>query len=579
MCRHNLLRGASAGALTLVLASLANAQQSLPTIDIGARRSGTPSTTSTGTDTTPGLATRSETSRSTQPKTPAEGYVVSNATTATKTDVPIREVPASVAVVPRQVMVDQNDVRLQDALENVSGVHSNNNDAASYVFKLRGFSSFDLYRNGLLIPSAVPTFTDTANLERIEVLKGPASILFGRAEPGGVINLITKQPLDQPRYVAQQEFGSYDYYRTQWDLTAPVTEIPGLSYRFSGAYQNAGSFREFQGGSRVIIAPVITYRPSTWTEFTVDSQYLGFQTQGDVGLPIIGSQPASIPTSRSFQEPNDPRDRNESFMVSYNFRQNLTEDWKITNRFLYSDSWLADLNVQPISLRTDLVTLNRRARFQDLKGNAFSTNIDMEGKFLALGGKHDFLMGLDYFNSYFDYVRSQGTTIYPINLYFPIYGMVPSIAYQDAVIGSFSKSHQSVLSRQKGLYIQDHISWFDRLHLLIGARYDVADAVNGIVRGQNATKELAIINRLGARLRTDTGWSPRVGAVFDILPVLSAYANYSQSFGANNGISTSGQTFAPERGKQWEFGFKLEAFKGLSATLAFFQITKSGVLT
>lgn len=585
MLRSTLLRGVSAGALTLTLFSsnAVLAQQALPTIEVGAaRRSAAPQRAAQPTIApVSGPVVPVASSRPSEPKTPAEGYVVTNATTATKTDVPLKELPVDVAVVPKQVIADQAANRLQEALENVSGVHGNNNDLIGCVYKLRGFTVFDIFRNGLNTAAggACTTIFETANLERIEVLKGPASVLYGRAEPGGLINMVTKQPLDQPRYMVEQEFGSYDHYRTQWDVTAPIKEIPGLSYRFSGAYQDEGSFRAFQGGRRLFLAPVVTYRPSAWTEFTVDMQYLGARTQGDVGFPIVGSQPSVVPTSRSFQEPNDPRDRSENYIVSYNFRQNLTEDWKVTNRFLYSDVWFDEANIQPVGLQANQHTLNRRTRFQDLKGYTYSTNIDLEGKFIALGGKHDFLMGLDYLNSYYDYVRSQGSGVFPIDLYYPVYGTVPSWAYQDAINGTFSKGHQSVLARQKGFYVQDHVTWFEKLHLLLGARYDVANAVSGVSRGQNASKELAIAARLSARDRIDTGWSPRAGVVYDITQQVSAYASYSQSFGQNNGLSTVGQTFPPQRGKQWEVGLKAEAFTGLSATLAFYQLTKSGLLT
>jgi iron complex outermembrane receptor protein len=144
-----------------------------------------------------------------------ESYTVTHATTATKTDTPLMETPAAVQVIPRQVIQDQRANRLQDVLQNVSGVRSNNNDLEGYVYKLRGFTSLDLYRNGLRVPggSSQPTIAESANLERVEVVKGPASVLFGRAEPGGLINLVTKRPLMQPYYKLEQEFGSYNHYR------------------------------------------------------------------------------------------------------------------------------------------------------------------------------------------------------------------------------------------------------------------------------------------------------------------------------------------------------------------------------
>jgi iron complex outermembrane recepter protein len=599
-----LRRGVSACALSLFISSsAAEAQQSLPTIDIGgARRAGTTrgaptrnptqSAASTGqsSDPAPGVASRFPS----EPKTPEQGYVVTNATTGMKLDIPIKETPASIAVVPKQVMQDQNITRLQEALENVSGVQSNNNDLEGYNFNIRGFRSLFIYRNALAVPGgeANPQIFDTANIERIEVLKGPASILYGRSEPGGLISIITKQPLDQPRYVVEQQIGSYDHYRTQWDFSTPSALVPGLAARVSGAYQSSGSFRKFQGGDRVVVAPVISYRPSDWTELTLDTQFMSNRAQSDIGQPSLGPYgrlPWPLPNNRSFQEPNDPRDRNDSYNVSYNFRQNLNEDWKVTNRFLYTETWLGKPMISAWAVQPDNLTFDRVSQYQDLHGRTFSTNLDVNGKFETFGAKHNFLFGLDYLNSYFDYYFGNGFDFYPISLYAPIYGTVPTFAYWDAIAGRGFKYHSSNLTRQKGMYAQDYVTVLDRLHLLIGARYDVADATRGASVSNFDTGDLAdvlapnknaaIASRLAAPTNQFTGWTPRAGAVVDITPEVSAYGSYSRSFGSGNGFDAAKQALPPEKGLQWEVGLKAQVLKDVSATLAFFQITKSNVAT
>ncbi len=420
-------------------------------------------------------------------------------------------------------------------------------------------------------------------------MKGPASVLYGRAEPGGLINLITKQPLDRARYVVDQQVGSFNWYRTQWDFTSPIAEAPGLAYRFSGAYQTNGSFRRFQGGERMLLAPVVSYRPTAWTEFTAEGQFLAQKAQSDVGVPPYGPKPAPIPLSRSFQEPNDPRDRIDSFNVGYKFRQNLTEDWKVTNRFLYSSTTnaqkpnISSFCTTPYCVDPDMRTLERIVQYQSLAGRSFSTNIDLEGRFWALGGRHDFLMGLDYMNSLYDYYFGDGGVLFPIDIFNPVYGTVPSFAFCNAQAGTGFKGHSSVLTRQKGLYVQDQVTWFERLHFLVGARFDVADVTRGVSNSfggdYSASKDLAIADRLAAPTRVDHALSPRAGVVFDVMPELSVYGSYSRSFGVNNGFGANGESLGPQRGQQWEAGLKAEPLSGLSATLAFFQITKTGVPT
>jgi iron complex outermembrane receptor protein len=543
----------------------ASGAEALPTIEIGAEQH--PSGAQRGA----GAANA----------TPAEGYVAQESTTALKMSVPLKQTPASIAIVPKQIIHDQAINALQDALENVSGVRSNNDSITGYLYKLRGFSSVDLYRNGLRSSDAQFT-PELANVERIEVLKGPASVLYGRAEPGGVINLVTKQPLSAPRYVIEQQFGSYAHYRTQWDLSAPVAEAPGLSWRFSGAYQNNRSFRDFERGSRYIVAPVVKYEPTPWTELVVDLQYTANAMRVVTGLPVIGDAPAPVPIGRTFQDGNDPIDRAEVFIGSYKLRQNLIEDWKVTNRFHYVSSWWDQSLAAPFSVQADQVTFDRFTYWQNDSRRTFSTNIDLEGKFTTFGMKHIFLFGLDYYNKTFEYYGANGEVASPMNIFAPIHGLVPT--YHDALIGVGSKFHLSDLVRQKGFYVQDHITFLDdRAHVLLGARFDVADVVRGFTFSccgdYGATKQGAVDERWKARPRTDSGFSPRVGLVYDISPEVSAYGSYSQSFGANNGFSASGENFAPQKGVQWEVGLKAQALANLSATLAFFQITKSNLTT
>jgi iron complex outermembrane receptor protein len=162
-------------------------------------------------------------------------YTVTNSSIATKTDTPIMNIPQSIQVVPRAVMNDQKAARITDALENVSGVRAQPSLGTGNNFIIRGFQNQNVYRNGLRANNSFRQEFDTANLQSIEVLKGPAQ-LYGRTEPGGLINLTTKKPLDIPYYSLEQRFGSYDLYRTEWDATGPVTSDKSLLYRFTGAY-------------------------------------------------------------------------------------------------------------------------------------------------------------------------------------------------------------------------------------------------------------------------------------------------------------------------------------------------------
>lgn len=184
-----------------------------------------------------------------------ESYSVSHAQTATKTDTPLMDTPMSVKVVPQQVMLDQQVVRIDQALRNVSGVISG--AEGDQQFNVRGFDQFNFYRDGYPFQSQWFHGEDLTNIDRVEVLKGPGSILYGRSEPAGIINFVTKQPLDTPYYSLRQQFGSYGWFRTNADLTGPLTEDKRVSYRFNLGYQMNQNFQEFGGNERLIIAPQI----------------------------------------------------------------------------------------------------------------------------------------------------------------------------------------------------------------------------------------------------------------------------------------------------------------------------------
>lgn len=542
---------------------------------------------------------------------PNEGYnAPAVSQTTTKIDVPTFDLPIAVQTVPEQIIQDQSAFTIQEAIENVSGVRSANNNVEGYVFNIRGFDSFNVFRDGLLIGVAIPQSYDTSNLQDVQVLKGPASFLFGRADPGGVINLVTKKPLDAPYYSISQDFGSFNLYRTVWDLTGPV-QVPeldkgALSYRFSGSYTNGGQFVDFINNSNVFLAPSVTWKIDPATTLTVDGQYTHQDAQSFVGIPAVGSYPASLPVYRSLQEPNEPPDTVRSALIAYDFKHHFDNNWTITNRFLAARATItkSDLtggcfffldptapgpcqdqagnDLQP----QDLV---RNITYQKLTGTNYSANLDLTGKFYVGDVKNNVLIGTDYFYQYFNYILS-GAGNFPINIYNPVYGTVPTSAYYGAPLlawggGADFTSFSSHAEKDLGIYAQDLITLFDSLHILLGARYDLADERSG---NSNTFSTLDAIPNIGeayARfgsnpVQHNQAFSPRVGVNYQPVPWLGFYGSYTKSFGAANGISSNDQPLPPEIGEGWEGGVKAELLdRRLAATLAFFDITKSNVLT
>lgn len=520
-------------------------------------------------------------------------YTVANSSTALKTDTPVIETPASVQVVPRTVMNDQKSVRIKDALENVSGVRAQPTLGMGTGFIVRGFRQDQVFRNGLLTTQSngFNSEFDTANLESVEVLKGPAAMLYGRGEPGGLINVTTKKPLDLPYYSLEQQFGSYDYYRTQWDATGPIDDDKTLLYRFTGSYQNNESFRDLIFTDRVMVSPSLTWKISDQTDFTLNVEGVEQDFQADFGIPAIGDQPAPIPIGNVFGDPNDPVDHLSKVHLGTEFNHRFNDDWAIHNRFLMSREKVEEVFINPSpafgnALRPDNRTLDRNIFSQENDVEAYATNLDLTGKFNLWQTKHDVLVGFDFTQSHTTYhIQGDWQNPHPdlaIDIYNPSagYGINPGLF--DSALASYvqpGREYSRFVNQWYGAYFQDHITLWDKLHIFGGGRYDWTE----VGRGSGPSFEVAdnvLENSSPSVKRKDEGFSPRVGILYQPWTWLSLYGSWTKSFGANNGVSAAGATFAPEIGEQFEAGVKTQLFDDrLLATLAYYHLTKSNILT
>ncbi|MGH8653403.1 MAG: TonB-dependent siderophore receptor [Gammaproteobacteria bacterium] len=457
-------------------------------------------------------------------------------------------------------------------MENVSGVRTNSFSGYADSFVIRGFDHSDIFRNGLALDF---TTFDTVTAERIEVLKGPASILYGRLEPGGLINLVTKKPLDAPYYSAEQQFGSYDFFRTQWDATGPLNQDRSLLYRFTGAYQNNDSFRDFHDLERVVLYPSLTWRPTSATDVTIDLEYSHDDTHVDeFGIPAIGTRPAPVPISRSFQDPNDPSETFDRIRLGFNLSHRFNESWTLNHRFLAAFHDHVEVDLYPVAVRADNRTLDRVIlRYGNDPWNFYNTNLDLAGKFTFWDTDHEALVGFDYFRSSLQGPFLSGDFENPdpalaIDIFNPRYGVDPAVFdIENTPLGGFFLQERE----QYGVYFQDHITLWDKLHILGGGRYDWATQATGFD---------IPIDAIRLDETTDEAFSPRVGLLYQPWSWLGVYGNWVQSFGLNNERSATGGPQPPETGEQFEAGLKTQLFDSqVTATLAYFHITKQNILT
>ena len=258
MSQTNALRGVSAGALTLVLLSVAaDAQESLPAIDVGAMQPQQSAGEQSGSGA--GSAVASGPAAAHPPAEDNTTYRPENAMTATKTNTPIMDTPASIQVVPRAVLEDQKVTVISQAVNNVSGVIAPDGRQGLGHW-IRGFLTYTYYKDGIRFDqNSTNTIDNTADVDRVEVLKGPASILYGRGEPGGLVNLVTKQPLEKPYTAVEQQIGSWNTYRTTLDTTGPLTADNTLLYRLNAAWDDTHYFYDASYNRDIFIAPTFRW--------------------------------------------------------------------------------------------------------------------------------------------------------------------------------------------------------------------------------------------------------------------------------------------------------------------------------
>ncbi|MFQ4142476.1 TonB-dependent receptor [Chlorogloeopsis sp. ULAP02] len=498
-----------------------------------------------------------------------DGYRLPNATTATKTDTPLRDIPQSIQVVPRQVLEDQNVNRLEEAVRNVPGV---NQATAPYFVNgtflvIRGFTARDdsgnVLRNGLPDPVGTRQI-DFSNIEQVEVLKGPASVLFGRANPGGTVNLITKQPLRDPFYRIDATIGNYSFYRGAIDLSGPLNDSKTVLSRLNIAYQNIGSFIDFVDAKRFFIAPVLSYAISDQTKLTLEGEYSSSEIEAFLGVPAQGSvlpnPNGRLPINRNIGEPSAKPFDVETARIGYKLEHQFNDNLWLRNEFRFSSYYATIDEIFGTSLQADNRTLNRQYTERTFLQQGYNFTTDLIGKFSTGSIEHQVIFGVDLSRFETPIFEGIGRSIAPIDIFNPVYG-------RQALGAAFPRFDTAFVTDALGIYVQDQIALTDNLKLLLGGRFDTFKRTDNNFLTNTETSV------------SDSAFSPRVGIVYQPIEPISLYANYSTSFTPVTGIAFDGSTFQPERGTQYEVGVKADLSNRLSATLAFYDLTRSNVLT
>ncbi|MES1026381.1 TonB-dependent siderophore receptor [Gloeocapsa sp. BRSZ] len=496
-----------------------------------------------------------------------DGYLIPETATGTRTDTPTRDIPFSIQIVPQQVLREQQVQRLNDALRNVAGVQAEQSPRSVFeVPRIRGFGGFDSFNivtNGLQDGNAGAQ-VGVGNIERVEVLKGPAAALFSQGGPGGTVNIVTKQPLSTPFYNVEANVGSFDTYSGLIDLSGSLDAANNVLYRFNAYGYRTDTFVDFFEIERYGFAPTISLRLDDNTDLTLEAEYNYFEQPNDRGLPargtVLPNPNGELPISRFLGEPSIDYVSPRTTRLGYSLEHRLNENWQIRNNFRVSLLRQPQNSVNPSFLQEDDRTLERSLIIADQQDvNTYVLNADMTGNFNTGSIDHQLLIGFDLYTSNTT-SRFTERSLSPIDIFNPVYS--PSNVGE--VIAEYPLS--GLNTDQYGIYVQDQITLFDNLKLLLGGRFDWIE---------QRTKEEGELT--GSQ--SDDAFSPRVGIVYQPIQPISLYASYSRSFKQVTGSGLDNRLFEPERGTQYEVGTKVELSDRIAATLAYFNITRANILT
>ncbi|MTV16356.1 TonB-dependent siderophore receptor [Bradyrhizobium elkanii] len=504
---------------------------------------------------------------------PVTGYLASQSVTATKTDSPVLTTPQSISIVTQDQIQAQGAQNITEALRYTPGVTIESFGANAFFdeFKLRGFTA-PRYLDGLRLPTDTTTFAvpriETYGLERIEVLKGPSSGLYGQSDPGGLLNLVSKRPIGRPHYEIEGAFGSFDRFQGAFDIGGPADKDGRFLYRIVGLGRDSNSQTDFVQDNKLFIAPSFTWRPTYDTSFTVLSQYQkvdnkGYQQYVPGQVSFLPNPNGHIPYSRYLGEPGLDGYHLEQFAVGYAFEHRFDNIFQFRQNLRY-----AQVSNDLASVRTEGMMTDRLVArsYNYVKANAANVALDnqLQVDFATGPLVHKVLAGVDYFDLWAN-TDYRTTPIAPIDAYSPVYGTAvpPASSLAPFILRDDRQS-------QLGAYLQDQIK-LDRWTLTMSGRQDWVSS---------GFTSMAFYPPAGHYSRDDSAQTGRIGLsyLFDI--GLAPYASYATSFTPNLGADSAGRSFRPTTGEGAEVGVKFKPNgSNFMVTAAAFDIRQQDVLT
>lgn len=501
------------------------------------------------------------------PTTAAEatnGYQPLNTSTATLTNMPMLDIPQVVNTVSDKVLADQHATTLDEALYNVSNVvQTNTLGGTQDAFVRRGFGA---NRDGSIMTNGLRTVLPrsfNAATERVEVLKGPASTLYGILDPGGLINVVTKRPEKTFGGSLSATSSSFGGGTGQIDVTGPI-DGTRLAYRLTGEYQDEDYWRNFGTERSTFIAPSLTWFGDDAT-VTVLYSHRDYKTPFDRGtiFDLNTKKAVNVDRKTRFDEPFNVTD-GQSDLAQLNAEYRLNSQWTAKFDYSYSQDKYSDNQARVMAYDSKTGNLTRRVdATQGSTQRMHTTRADLQGNVDIAGFYNEILTGVSYEN--YDLLRTdmiRCKNVKDFNIYNPSYGSLGKCTTVSA-----SDSDQTIKQESYSAYAQDALYLTDKWIAVAGLRYQYYTQYAGKGRPFNVNTD-----------SRDDQWTPKLGLVYKLTPAVSLFANYSQTFMPQSSIASYIGDLPPETSNAYEIGAKFDLFDGITANIALFDIHKRNVL-
>ncbi|KKX33518.1 ferrichrome receptor [Rhizobium sp. LC145] len=506
---------------------------------------------------------------------PVQGYVAKSSTAGSKTGTPLNEIPQAVSVVGKQEMDDRGVVnKVDEALRYTPGVVAApyGTDPDTDWFYIRGFEATQtgVFMDGLhLFSYGFGGFQiDPFMLERVEVLKGPASVLYGGSNPGGIVNMVRKRPTDEPYYYTETGINSNGNAFGGFDISDKVGSSDTMTYRLTGKIAGGDNYSDYSHDLRGFIMPQLTISPDDATKFTIWG-YAGALDQVHVGngfLPYVGTVVDApfgrIPRDFFPGEPDLDKGRYDQQMIGYDLEHEFDGGWKVSSNFRYGHLDKYEFGPYPYLYATP-TALNRIGFEGDTTADSLAWDNRIENEFELGGATHKVMAGIDYRYYRIDNVQNSvfGAGFPPspfpgtIDVLNPNYGQTQP---------PLSPLYDEVLTmNQVGFYVQDQIRFGENWLLTLNGRYDYVHS--------NFDNQLTPASSYKS---SDNAWSGRAGLAYEFDNGLTPYVSAATFFNPLVGTGASGP-LVPEEGEQFEAGIKYDpTFFDGSLTASVFHINK-----